>query len=238
MEQPGFHAFVIAIIFHYKRNNSVPIFISDKTAASDLRVEADLYIKRVKELHSKSEGKWSLAMDVWTGPNKTSFLGITYAYFDNDLIMCRGTLELAPFKTSHTGKNIGLRFMTALELYGIIIARIGSITQDNASNCLACIDFLVSQGFDRNSLLPCFLHILNLACLSIIKVYDPKGSSVTEGQGGKAAKAVLLSEEEESDYFGSEDSDSPDDPTYDDEIADVENVSNVIRKVFPDFTLH
>jgi hypothetical protein len=72
-------------------------------------------------------------------------------------------------------------------------------------------------GFSKSQFYPCFLHILNLACQAALAVYDPTRKDISR----KAAKVVLL-QDDRSDYSGSEDSDDPADPDFDDEDPDLD----------------
>lgn len=200
-----------------------PIFVTDKTVAADISKMADIY---VNEMSKRFKSKLSLCMDIWTGPNKMSFLGITFTFLDDDFKIQRGLLEMIKLKKRHTGYYIADLFEQALNLYSIDKEMIGGVTQDNASNAGSCVDALVVAGFDRQLFFGCFLHILNLACQAAIEVYDPFRKN-------KTVRTRLVSDLD--DFSGSEDSQDEEDEDFEDEYAeelrDVNNLSNVIVKV-------
>jgi hypothetical protein len=216
-----------AFLQEYLTNNTKPDFVTDKTVSSDIEKMAEEYIAKMK---TRFLSKLSLCMDAWTGPNKMSFLGITFTYLDENFHIQRGLLEMVQMKRKHSGEYIASLFQKALSLYGIEKNMVGGVTQDNAANCNACIDALVGVGFDRGIFYGCFLHILNLACQAAIKVYDPEKTSIS------VRRTVLTIMDDESE---SEDSVDEDDPNFDDneiercfeELKDVRNESNAILRV-------
>ena len=203
----------------------VPTFVSDKTIAADVSKMAETY---VTEMSKRFKSKLSLCMDVWTAPNRMSFLGITFTYLDDDFVIQRGLLDMVHMKMKHSGYYIASLFQSSLDRYGIKKEMVGGVTQDNASNANACVDALVEEGFGREIFYGCFLHVLNLACQAAIEVYDPHRKT-------QVTRTRLVENFE--DFSGSEDSQDEEDPDYHDEDAytaelrDVENKSDVISKV-------
>ena len=120
------------LAFHREFNakKMQPVFITDKTVASDIKTMADKY---VNEMKLRFTSKLSLCMDVWTGPNRMSFLGITFTYLDEDFAIQRGLLEMLKMKQKHTGAYIAELFQKAIDLYQLDKDMIGGVTQDNAS---------------------------------------------------------------------------------------------------------
>ena len=183
-------------------------------------------IFHVNEMKLRFTSKLSLCMDVWTGPNRMSFLGITFTYLDEDFAIQRGLLEMLKMKQKHTGAYIAELFQKAIDLYQLDKDMIGGVTQDNASNCGTCTDALVESGYDRQIFYGCFLHVLNLACQAAIAVYDDS----------RLKKELRIRLAEDSDFSGSEDSHDEDDPDYDDaeadeydvELQEVQNHSNAV----------
>ena len=163
--------------FHreYNAKTVQPVFVTDKTVASDVEQMAARYVDEIKP---RFTSKLSLCMDGWTGPNHMSFLGITFTYLDEDFAIQRGLLEMIKMTQKHTGAYIAELFQKAMDLYQIDKDMIGGVTQDNASNCGSCTDVLVESGYDRQIFYGCFLHVLNLACQAAIKVYDDSRSKM------------------------------------------------------------
>ena len=95
-------------------------------------------------------------MDVWTGPNRMSFLGITFTYLNEDFIIQRGILDMVKMNEKHTGIYIAKLFQSAMDLYGIKPDMLGGVTQDNASNCDSCTEALVGMGYGRRIFYSCF----------------------------------------------------------------------------------
>jgi hypothetical protein len=214
------------VTFHneWVKKKSQPAFVSDKTVAADIAMMAKEYIAEIK---TRFQSKLSLCMDAWTGPNKMSFLGITFTYLDENFDIQRGLLEMVKMKGKHSGEYIASLFQKALTLYDIDRDMIGGVTQDNAANCGTCVEALVKDGFDRGVFYGCFLHILNLACQAAIQVYDPVKKSIS------VRRTVLTTMDDKSE---SEDSQDEEDPDFDDnetdqyaeELKDVLTESNAI----------
>ena len=201
-----------------------PEFVTDKTVAADIARMAEEYIAEMK---TRFQSKLSLSMDAWTGPNKMSFLGITFTYLDGNFDIQRGLLEMVKMKEKHTGDYMAKLFQQALSLYGIEKDMIGGVTQDNASNCGTCVEALVKDGFDSGLFYGCFLHILNLACQAALKVYDPEKKS----KPMKRTVLTIIDDKSESeDSQDEEDLDFADDKfnQYAEELEDVGNKSNAI----------
>lgn len=217
------------VTFHneWAKNKNQPEFVTDKTVAADIARMAEDYIAEMK---TRFKSKLSLSMDAWTGPNKMSFLGITFTYLDENFDIQRGLLEMVKMKEKHTGEYMAKLFQQALSLYGIDKDMVGGITQDNASNCGTCVEALVEDGFDRGLFYGCFLHVLNLACQAAIKVYDPD-------KNHKPVKRTVLTifddKSESEDSQDEEDPDFTDDEfnQYTEELEDVGNKSNAILRV-------
>jgi hypothetical protein len=91
----------ITFLNEYMSNKVLPDFVTDKTVAADISKMADQYIEEVSKRFSS---KLSLCMDVWTGPNKMSFLGITFTYLDENFHIQRGLLHMVKMKQKHSGE--------------------------------------------------------------------------------------------------------------------------------------
>jgi hypothetical protein len=215
----------MCIAFHneWVKNKCQPTFVTGKTVASDVARMANTYVITMK---ARFDSKLSLCMDVWTGPNKMSFLGITFTYLDDDFTIQRGLLDMIKMKKSHTGEYIAKLFQDTMDLYCIDKNMVGGVTQDNASNCGTCVDALVQKGYEGQIFYGCFLHVLNLACQAAIEVYDPARKK-------KTSRIRLVDIE---DFSGSEDSHDEEDPDYADddysqELKDVNTLCNAVLNV-------
>jgi hypothetical protein len=144
-------------------------------------------------------------MDVWTGINKMSFLGMTFTYLHDDFTIQRGLLDMIKMKKSHTGEYIAELFQKTLDLYCIKKDMIGGVRQDNAANCDTCVNALVEKGYHWDIFYGYFLHVLNLSCQAAIQVYDPSRK--------KKTSRIRLVEDIE-DFSGSENSNDEEDPDY------------------------
>lgn len=199
-----------------------PTFFTDKAIASDIKKKADEY---VQEIAKRFTSKLSLCMDLWKGPNTMPFLGITFAYLDENYDIKRGLLDLIKINDS---SNIAKSFQTVMDSYVIKKNMIGGIMQGNASSCGNCTNALVEMGYDRHVFFGCLLHALNLACQAAIEVYDPFRKT-------KTSRIGLISDIEN--FSGSEDSHDEEDLDYQEEedyskeLKGVQNQSNVIANV-------
>ena len=213
------------LAFHREwiKNNAQPNFVTDKTIAGDIEIMA---VKYVAEMRTRFQSKLSLTMDAWTGPNKMSFLGLTFTYLDENFRIQRGLLDIVRLNGKHSGEKMALLFRQTLSLYGIDKKMVGGVTQDNAANCGSCIEALViGYDFDREIFYGCFLHILNLACQAAIKVYDPK--TIT----APARRTVTPINNEESETEGDRESEFDDIDLYTEEIKDIDSKSKAILNV-------
>ena len=223
IQEKAFEDCLVAFHKEWIKHKKQPVFVTDKTVANDIHDMADTYIAEMK---TRFDSKLSLCMDVWTGPNKMSFLGITFTYLDENFTIQRGLLEMIKMKKKHTGEYIATLFKQALSLYGIEKDMIGGITQDNAANCGTCTEALVREdGFSPQIFYGCFLHVLNLASQAALKVYD----SSKKKKNVKKRKIQMLGENEDS-------TDDEDDPEsefdqYEEELQDVHTDSFAISNV-------
>ncbi len=101
-----------------------PVFVTDKTIAADIARMANEYVETLKP---SFDSKLSLCMDVWTGPNRMSFLGITFTYLDDNFYIQRGLLDMIKMSKSHTGENIAKLFQRVMDLYCIGKDNIGGV---------------------------------------------------------------------------------------------------------------
>lgn len=225
IEEKALQDSYLAFYNEWVKNKTQPAFVTGKTVSADIEKMAQQYITVMK---TRFQSKLSLCMDAWTGPNKMSFLGITFTYLDENFNIQRGLLEMVKMKERHSGRYIASLFKQALSLYGIDKDMVGGVTQHNAGNCGTCVDALVKDGFDRGIFYGCFLHILNLACQAAIRVYDPEIKPV------KRIKLALSDDESESE--DSQDEEDPDfqdeeEDQYSEELQDVRTTSNVVSQV-------
>jgi hypothetical protein len=216
--QESYLAFLMEYGIKAKEHN----FVTDKAVAADVSHMAEKYVQVISK---RFTSRLSLCMDVWTGPNRMSFLGISFTYLDDDFVIQRGLLDMVKMRQNYSGEYIAGLFQGVMDLYGIKKNMIAGITKNNTSNWGTCSDFLVSKGYDRHIFHGCFLNVLNLACQAAIKVYDPSRKK-------KTVRTKLVRVD---DFSGSEDSqDEPDEDYENDEYAkeiqEVENRSNVISK--------
>lgn len=223
IEEKVLHDMCIAFHNEWVKNKCQPTFVTDKTAASDIARMANTYVITMK---ARFDSKLSLCMDVWTGPNKMSFLGITFTYLDDDFNIQRGLLDMIKMKKSHSGEYIAKLFQDTMDLYCIDKNMVGGVTQDSAPNCGTCVDALVQKGYEGQIFYGCFLHVLNLACQAAIEVYDP-------ARKNKTSRIRLVDIE---DFSGSEDSHDEEDPDYADddysqELKDVNTLCNAVFNV-------
>jgi hypothetical protein len=84
-----------------------PSFVTRKTVADDIAKMADEYVAKMSK---RFKSKLSLSMDIWTGPNRMSFLGITFTYLDENFIIQRGLLDMVKMKKRHYGYYIANLF--------------------------------------------------------------------------------------------------------------------------------
>jgi hypothetical protein len=74
---------------------------------------------------------------------------------DETFVIQRDLLDMVQMKQTQCGAYIAKLFQEIMDLYEIRKDMVGGVTQDNASNCGTCTDFLVDQGYETG----CFLHI-------------------------------------------------------------------------------
>ncbi|THH15387.1 hypothetical protein EUX98_g9474 [Antrodiella citrinella] len=139
-------------------------------------------------------GRVSLTTDLWSDPNRDSYMGVTAHYMVRDAKTHRITYRdvLLAFRYvggSHTGENLEKEFFKIIEEYGIE-KKIGQVTMDNASNNNTLMEALERELLKRGipfhrdgNRVRCFPHIINITVQAILEELKrrptaPYGSSL------------------------------------------------------------
>jgi hypothetical protein len=133
----------------------------------------DLIIKRYNARRTKIindldqiEGRCSLTADMWTSMNREAYLGITIHYINSNWHLCNFLLDIIPFTTRHTGKNIAQEIVHILDEFNVS-DKILALTTDNGSAMVVCgreiANALNTELSSMNfSHYRCAAHVLNL----------------------------------------------------------------------------
>jgi hypothetical protein len=95
----------LAFYNEWVKTKNQPAFVTDKTVSADIGKMADTYIAEMK---IRFKSKLSLCMDVWTGPNEMSFLGITFTYLDENFNIQRNASGIRNQMLVNSGFNLGV----------------------------------------------------------------------------------------------------------------------------------
>lgn len=82
---------------------------------------------------------YSATTDIWTAPNKNSFISLVVSYIDRKpgaWKLITMDLECSPFNESHTGDNIAAKLLDLIDGCGLDKTRCMAMTTDNASNMI------------------------------------------------------------------------------------------------------
>jgi hypothetical protein len=104
---------------------------------------------------------------MWTSINREAYLGITMHYVDLNWHLCNFLLDIVPFTTRHTGKNIAQEIIRVLSEFKIS-DKIIALTTDNESAMVVC-GREIANAFNTElssmnffSHYRCAAHVLNL----------------------------------------------------------------------------
>lgn len=151
--------------------------ISDKTVKRDLMAK---YLEKVEELKiliSEVPGKFSFTVDAWTSKNIHPFMAIRAHWISKEWELKSALLDLAYIDGEHSGSNLSDIFMECLERFNIALAKLMSITLDNATNNDTFMESLKDLADElgvplnsSNSRIRCMAHILNLCVQDIMAI--------------------------------------------------------------------
>jgi hypothetical protein len=89
--------------------------------------------QKLKNILLNLKTKTVLTTDIWTSSTKRPYLAITYHFIDNIRKLSSVLIEFCLLAHPHTGEQVKLTLLNALNEYEIL-HKIISITTDNASN--------------------------------------------------------------------------------------------------------
>lgn len=121
--------------------------------------------------------KVSLALDCWSSPQKTAFLGILAYYIDRNWILRESLIGFEHLRGAHTGAELAKVVMDTLSRHNIQ-DKVHTITADNASNNETLVagvrDFINTVPGDARILdgkiekVPCLSHVIQLVLKALL----------------------------------------------------------------------
>ncbi|KAE8230146.1 hypothetical protein CF326_g4862 [Tilletia indica] len=162
-------------------------------------------------------GALHLAIDLWTSSNGFAFLGLILCY-QKDGVAIRRQLDMVPFLSQHTAKNLATATLDTLRKYEIE-DRIWNITSDNASENSLMMTILAELGglprFKETTStcrVRCSAHVLNLVSQAVLKGFKPKrkekDNEPTEAEVDWTDDIVPSGGSEIADEYGANDEDN------------------------------
>lgn len=157
--------------------NPAAELISDKTVKRDLIAKYLQKVEELKLLISEVPGRFSFTVDAWTSKNIHPFMAIRAHWITKEWELKSALLDLSYIDGPHSGSNLSDIFMKCMKQFNIPIAKIMSITLDNATNNDTFIeslgDLAAELGIPFNSTnnrVRCMAHILNLCVQDILAI--------------------------------------------------------------------
>ncbi len=117
----------------YKYGNPKANFLAGETVRNRLMKQFKGERRRQIEYWSKAGSKVSFSLDIWSSPNRRSFLGICAHFIDQEWNCVSAVLDMVPFDTKHTGEALFKRFLWVLETFKVTNKLLG-LAVDNATN--------------------------------------------------------------------------------------------------------
>jgi hypothetical protein len=129
----------------------------------------------IRELLATAHGI-SLAIDIWTSPNKLGFLAINAYHISRDMQYHETLLRFIVLHGSHNGESIAKHIMETLEQYNIR-ERLIAVTVDNAAPNMKFLRLLSDQLLEKGVQwdyqlggMPCLAHVIQLSARDFLNV--------------------------------------------------------------------
>ncbi|QRV99835.1 AC transposase [Ceratobasidium sp. AG-Ba] len=149
------------------------ILPSSRTVSRDTQVLYACSSDGVKSYYQKLPGAIHFAIDGWTSPQASSFLGLVAIWRDEGKIW-RSILEFVHLTHAHTGDYLASRVAECLKRYGIE-QKVLSICLDNASNNNTLTDalsVLIRSFRGAKNRVRCLAHIINLMAKAFLSLFS------------------------------------------------------------------
>ncbi|QRV99251.1 hAT family dimerization protein [Ceratobasidium sp. AG-Ba] len=159
------------------------ILPSPMTVSRDMQVIYATSAEGVKEYFKNTRSALHFAIDGWTSPQSSSFLGLVVIWYSEGKVW-RSILEFIHLTHAHKGEYLASRIEECLKRYGIA-RKILSICLNNASNNDTLVESLAQIiPFFRGprSRVRCLAHIINLMAKAFLSLFtrQPRRKKVTE----------------------------------------------------------
>lgn len=142
---------------------------------SFLQARAVIIKSTIKDLFATAHGI-SLAIDIWTSPNKLGFLAINGYHISRDMHYHETLLRFIVLHGSHSGVSIAKHVTDTLEQYNIS-DKLVAVTADNAAPNMKFLrllsDRLIEKGINWDYELggiPCLAHVIQLSARDFLSV--------------------------------------------------------------------
>ena len=102
---------------------------------------ADMVMKQLKTKIEKEMDYFTMTTDIWSSRVMESYMAETLHYLTQDFEMQNLTIEVTPFRGSHTALNIRNFWEDSFCAFGLSTEKLTMMMRDNASNGVkACND--------------------------------------------------------------------------------------------------
>ncbi|KAG9083718.1 hypothetical protein FS749_005814 [Ceratobasidium sp. UAMH 11750] len=146
---------------------------SPMTVSRDMQTIYTNSADGVKEYFTRIPGALHFAIDGWTSPQASSFLGLVAIWRDEGRIW-RSILEFVHLTHAHKGDYLASRIAECLHRYGVD-KKVLSVCLDNASNNNTLVDslsLLIPSFRGSSSRVRCLAHVINLMAKAFLSLFS------------------------------------------------------------------
>lgn len=122
---------------------------SRSTLVTHITKAYNFYRKRLRNKLNKANSLIHFSADLWTSPNRASFIGVHAQWVDEEYNLQNILIGLPECKSSHSGPQQAVHIMELIRWYKIG-SNLGFFTSDNASSndtCLRAISMALQDEY-------------------------------------------------------------------------------------------
>jgi hypothetical protein len=153
-------------VFHYLNPTAT---VYQRTALTNAIKSTYLACKRrLQDMLQAHDSRVGFTTDMWTAPNRSSFLSVTAHWITPDFTRLNFTLAMVAVHERHTARVIANKLWEVVEEFNVT-DRIAKFTIDNGSNMIAALKLLESKLISSSAMDSgtighrCMIHVIQLA---------------------------------------------------------------------------
>lgn len=165
VEWPEYQALLVAI------NPEVENLLIKSHTTVPIHIERSFKVHHcmIKKHLQNAQSQIHYSIDLWSSPNRKSFLGICAQFVDHNYTLRKALLSLPQCRFSHSGEMIARHVLKTIKAYEVV-RKTGYIVGDNASSndtcCKTIAETLEESGVEFNAKtrrIRCSGHVINLS---------------------------------------------------------------------------